>query len=177
MQIDLGRMNLQSRPLPDGYRLLPWQPYLLEHHANVKFESFCNEIDAHVFPSLAERDGCRMLMKEITRRGNFIPASTWLVAHSSPLQTEIEYCGTIQGLKIQEKEGSIQNVGVIPRHRGRGLVNALLVAALNGFRDQGLERASLEVTAQNRDAIQIYLRFGFEIIKPVFKSIEIYPDR
>ena len=177
MKFDLRKANPVTPPLPDGYTLLPWEHNLLDLHANVKFESFCNEIDAHVFPSLAERDGCRMLMKEITRRGNFIPESTWLLSYSASPPAAIEFCGTIQGLQIHENEGSIQNVGVIPRHRGRGLANGLLVAALNGFREEGLDFASLEVTAQNRDAIQVYLRFGFKIIKPVFKSIEIFPTR
>jgi ribosomal protein S18 acetylase RimI-like enzyme len=177
MHFDLLGGVPEARPLADGYQLIPWSPGLLEVHARVKHESFRNEIDAHVFPSLAGLDGCRLLMKEIAKRANFVPRSTWLISHREHGRTIPEFCATIQGLRTGDDAGSIQNVGVVPQHRGRGLGPALLVAALQGFLEEGLKVASLEVTAQNRDAIQLYLRFGFEIVKPVFKSIEIFPIR
>ena len=43
----------------------------------------------------------------------------------------------------------------------------------DGFRRAGLERASLEVTAENDDAIRLYRRYGFEIVKTVYKAVEM----
>ena len=48
--------------LPDGYFWVPWDESLVEHHAEVKFHSFHEEIDATVFPSLSHRPGCFNLM-------------------------------------------------------------------------------------------------------------------
>ena len=169
-------MRLEDFPrdvpaLPDGYRCIPWDKSLLEHHAETKYRCFCYEVDANVFPCLGERDGCQRLMNEITRRDNFIPQATWLLEYAS--EGEIDYCGTIQGLRDQLGRGAIQNLGITPEHRGDGLGTALLVRALDGFREQGLTCATLEVTAQNSGALRLYQRFGFQVVKTVYKAAEV----
>src|SRR5262249_11863552 len=66
MEIDLNA--LPPPVLPDGYHWLPWDESLLEAHAEAKFQSFQDEIDSVVFPSLSSRAGCAYLMREITRK-------------------------------------------------------------------------------------------------------------
>src|SRR6185312_3434858 len=91
MEIDLR--DLPPVPaLPEGYSWVPWDESLIELHAEVKFRSFHEEIDATVFPSLADRHGCFYLMSEISRKPGFLPEATWLV--SCP----VGYCGTVQGV-------------------------------------------------------------------------------
>jgi len=68
--------------------------------------------------------------------------------------------------------GGIQNLGVAPLYRGRGLGSALLLQALQGFRRAGLGRAFLEVTAQNEGAVRLYRRMGFRCRKTVYKAVE-----
>lgn len=173
MHYDL-RNQLPSMPtLDSGYEMLPWDPQLLDHHARAKYQSFCHEIDANVFPCLAQLDGCRQLMQEISRRHGFIPESTWLAVWRSPGSAQLTDCGTVQGINLRGTEGSIQNLGVAPAHRGHGLARALLVSALRGFAERGMTIASLEVTARNHYAIDLYQRFGFRIVKSVYKSIEV----
>ena len=79
MQYDLRDGLFEPQPTPPGYQLVPWQDDLLDHHSDVKFESFHNELDASVFPCLGDREGCRRLMKEICSRQGFLPQSTWLI--------------------------------------------------------------------------------------------------
>jgi ribosomal protein S18 acetylase RimI-like enzyme len=159
--------------LPSHYRLLPWDPALLEAHADAKYRSFRSEIDANVFPCLGERDGCRRLMEEITRRDTFVPGATWLLAYQPPGQAIAEYCGTIQGLCDRQGYGAVQNLGVTPLHRSHGLGTILLGQALSGFRDAGLLRAYLEVTAQNTGAIRLYTALGFRRVRTVYKAVEV----
>jgi ribosomal protein S18 acetylase RimI-like enzyme len=172
MEIDLGRPLFEAPPLPDGYDLAPWQDTLLEAHAEAKYRSFCIEIDANVFPCLGERDGCYRLMREITRREGFLSAATWLL-ESGLGQREADFCGTVQGVRDGEQYGAIQNLGITPGHRGRGLGTSLLHRALRGFRDSGLPRAYLEVTAQNVRAVQLYQRLGFQCVKTVYKAADV----
>ena len=68
--------------------------------------------------------------------------------------------------------GAIQNLGVLPAHRGLGLGAALLLQALHGFRRAGLGRAFLEVTAQNDAAIRLYRRLGFRCRKTIYKAVD-----
>jgi ribosomal protein S18 acetylase RimI-like enzyme len=48
-----------------------------------------------------------------------------------------------------------------------------MLKSLQGFRDAGLERAYLEVTAQNTAAFRLYLRLGFRKVKTVYKAADV----
>jgi ribosomal protein S18 acetylase RimI-like enzyme len=172
MEISLSGV-LPTPELPPTYALASWESALLEAHADAKYRSFCFEIDATVFPCLGERDGCRRLMDEISRRETFVPQATWLLMHNSQDTGMSESCGTIQGICDRHGYGAIQNLGVTPVHRGQGLGSTLLFQALHGFRTAGLRRAYLEVTAQNTGAVRLYHRLGFRRVKTVYKAAEV----
>jgi GNAT superfamily N-acetyltransferase len=171
MELDLRGKRFVPVFVPAGYRLLAWQPDLISEHAVAKFYSFRHEIDADVFNCLADLEGCRRLMQEISLKDGFLPEATWLVTRT--FDGEVECCGTIQGVRATHKYGAIQNVGITPQHRGRGLGTALIAAALAGFQQVGLSRAYLEVTAQNDRAVQLYKRLGFRRTKTLFKAVEL----
>jgi ribosomal protein S18 acetylase RimI-like enzyme len=80
--------------------------------------------------------------------------------------------GTVQGIADRIGAGGIQNLGIVPAYRGKGLGAALLLQALHGFRQSGLARATLEVTAQNETAIQMYRRLGFRFRKTLYRSVD-----
>ena len=173
MEIDLSSPLCAAAPLPPGYELLSWDESLLEAHARVKHRCFHEEIDAHVFPSLGYLEGCLRLMQEITQGAGFLPGATWLLACTHPVRDRIDYCGTIQGIRRQEEKGSVQNFGVVPEFRGRGLGTALLLKSLAGFRAAGVLRVTLEVTAKNQDAQRLYERLGFRRLRTVYKTAEV----
>jgi ribosomal protein S18 acetylase RimI-like enzyme len=169
MEIDLAEVP-PVPALPPGYSWVAWEPALADQHAEVKYHSFHEEIDALVFPNLGDWQGCHHLMSEIARRPGFIPAATWLVANADG------YCGTIQGVGDRRSGGMIQNLGVMPLYRGQGLGAALLLKALDGFRRAGLARGILEVTAQNEGALRIYRRLGFRCRKTLYKAVDSLPQ-
>jgi GNAT superfamily N-acetyltransferase len=150
---------------PTGCRWLPWSPGLLDAHAAVLVACFHQEIDATLFPSLGEANACRTLMSDIVKKPGFHPDATWL------LETDDGPCATIQGLR-ERGVGAIQNVGVVPALRGRGLGEALLLQAMHGFRRAGFGRVMLEVTAQNDGAIRLYRRLGFRRTKTIYKAVQ-----
>lgn len=172
MEVALAGRKIEPPPLPTGYRLLAWDDSLLESHAEAKYHSFRDEIDANVFPCLGDWLGCNRLMQEIRGKQGFLPTATWLVACLAADGSE-EYCGTVQGIRDYTGMGAIQNLGVTPEHRGRQLGTCLLMHALAGFRESGLRRAFLEVTAQNGDAIRLYQRLGFSKARTVYKAVEV----
>jgi len=165
MEIDL-QQRLPAPELPVGYHFVPWRDALLQVHAEIKYQSFLDELDATVFPSLGNREGCAYLMREICGKSGFQPAATWLVA------ADAGFCGTIQGLRERPGTGSIQNLGIVAGHRGRGLGSALLLQSLHGFQRAGMHRAFLEVTAQNDSAIRLYRRIGFRCRKTLYKVVD-----
>jgi ribosomal protein S18 acetylase RimI-like enzyme len=171
MELDLRVRRWEPEFLPSGYRLLPWDPDLLDDHAVAKFHSFRNEIDADVFSCLSDLEGCRRLMHEISLKDGFLAEATWLAVYSQG--GESECCGTIQGIRATYKHGAVQNIGITPAHRGRGVGTALICAALTGFQQVGLTRVYLEVTAQNDRAVRLYKRLGFRRTKTLFKAVEL----
>ena len=187
MQYDLREGLFAPQEMPPGYSFLPWQEHLLDDHAEVKFESFRNELDASVFPCLGDDDGCRRLMKEISCRQGFVPQATWLVRYSAeqtvqsphlttpPAQKRLRYenCGTVQGIRSQTDVGTIQNIGISPDHRGQGLGTLLVYQCLRGFQEAGVRFVTLEVTSHNTGAFRLYKRLGFRVLKTVFKSVEV----
>lgn len=165
MEIELAAVP-PVPPLPEGYRFVPWDDTLLEAHADIKYQCFHDEIDAAVFPNLGTRDGCLTLMGCIRKKTGFLPEATWLIAGPDG------YCATVQGICERHRLGAIQNLGVIPAHRGHGLGRALLLLALHGFIRHGLGRGMLEVTAQNDGAIRLYRTLGFRCVKTVYKATD-----
>jgi GNAT superfamily N-acetyltransferase len=163
MEADLA--GLPPPEVPSRYRWLPWSAALLEVHADVLCQSFTCELDGEVFPSLADRNGCTCLLTEIACKPGFLPGATWLLVDSGDLP-----CATVQGVHSRGL-GAIQNLGVLPSHRGRGLGRAALLQALHGFWRAGLGRALLEVTAENDCAMRLYRSVGFRSRKTLYKAV------
>jgi hypothetical protein len=172
MDIDLTAARLPQPYLPEGYRWLEWQPSLLTRHASVKYHSFRDEIDSRVFPCLGDFSGCKRLMQEIARQDTFLADATWLITCDTVGFGEVADCGTIQGLGHSRSLGAVQNVGVVPTHRGLGLGRALVLKALHGFRSAGLERVYLEVTGDNTPAVELYRSIGFSLVRTMYKALE-----
>jgi GNAT superfamily N-acetyltransferase len=170
MEADLA-VSRTAPGLPPGYRLVAWNEAVIDVHARTKFRAFRDELDAIVFPCLGSLEGCRRLMREIRGKSGFLPAATWLIARGSTPET-IQWCGTIQGVVEPHGVGMIQNVGIVPGHRGLGLGRSLVERAVAGFRMHGLRRAALEVTVDNARAMRLYQQLGFRRTRTVYKVAE-----
>jgi ribosomal protein S18 acetylase RimI-like enzyme len=152
--------------LPEGYFWVPWSEDIVHLHAEVHYASFCHELDSTLFPCFGDRHGCYLLLKDICSRPNFLPQATWLVACGEGC------CGTVQSVMESSVCGSIQNLGIAPEHRRRGLGRCLLLQALHAFKELGLNRACLEVTAENLPALCLYQGLGFRRMKTLYKAVE-----
>jgi ribosomal protein S18 acetylase RimI-like enzyme len=172
MELDLRRWRRQSVGLHREYRLRAWSDELVRDHAEVKYLSFREELDAVVFPCLAELESCLRLMQEIRERDGFVPEATWLAQYIGAGPHRAESCGTIQAIRVSRGRANIQNIGVTPFHRGRGVGAALIVTALSGLQQVGVTCVALEVTAVNETAVRLYRRLGFRSVKTVYKAIE-----
>jgi ribosomal protein S18 acetylase RimI-like enzyme len=153
-----------SRPeVPDGFTLVAWRPELLRAHAEIKYRSFRDTIDATIFPNLGILDGCLQLMRTIAGHDGFVPEATWLMRGPDG------DCGCIQGVRGR-RTGMIQNLAVVAECRGVGVGRALLQAALCGFRAVGLTAVQLEVCARNGPAVRLYQSAGFVTRKTLYRE-------
>jgi ribosomal protein S18 acetylase RimI-like enzyme len=176
MEVDLRRWRRPAATVRPGYRFLSWSPDLMDDHAQVKYQSFRDELDAIVFPCLGDLESCQRLMQEISERDGFVPEATWLALYSPAGTRRIEPCGTIQAIRIDRRRANIQNIGVTPAHRGHGVGATLINAALFGLQQVGVTRVALEVTAQNSAAVRLYRRLGFRVMKTLYKAADETAD-
>jgi ribosomal protein S18 acetylase RimI-like enzyme len=172
MELDLRRWRRQAVSLHAAYRLRPWSADLIHEHALAKYLSFRDELDALVFPCLGALESCLRLMREIRDREGFVPEATWLAQYAGAGPNKVESCGTIQAIRVSRNRANIQNIGVTPHHRGRGVGAALILVSLAGLQQIGVTRVALEVTADNESAVRLYRRLGFRPVKTVYKAIE-----
>lgn len=172
MAFDFTKTALEKPELPDRFRFVPWDKTLLEVHAEVKYLGFRNDTDAMIFPTFREYDRCLQLMDSIAASSSFLPSATVLIAVGRRPGTT-EYVANIQGMRLSEEIGAIQNVAVVPDFRNRGLGRALVLGSLRGFRQSGVRRVTLEVTADNIPAVKLYRRIGFVEFKSYFREIYI----
>jgi ribosomal protein S18 acetylase RimI-like enzyme len=90
----------------------------------------------------------------------FLADATLLIGYGNSKDL-FEYVANIQGLKLSDDVGAIQNVAVLPEYRRRGLGMALVQGALQGFQRAGVKRVTLEATTDNVTAVNLYQRLGF----------------
>ncbi len=171
MEVDLRRV-LPRAELPSGYVWSGWHMSLCEQHASAKYHSFNGEPDTELFPCLGALDGCRNLMQEIAQHTAFLPQATWLIRFVANEFTGPIPIGTVQGLQCARQSGAVQNIGVCRLHRGAGLGRALMLKSLAGFQAAGIQRVSLEVTADNARAVQLYQSIGFQTVKTSYRKVE-----
>ena len=72
--------------------------------------------------------------------------------------------GTIVGFAgvwLIVDEGHITNIAVAPYYRGRQIGKRILEKLLQELRDRSIRRATLEVRASNKAAINLYQSYGF----------------
>ncbi len=173
MECDLRGRVLAPAALPSGCFWTAWRSGLAERHALVKFQSFRDELDAEVFESLGDYQGCLRLMHDIADQPGFLAEATWLLTEADPQDDLVGVdCGTIQGVIVSQTSGCIQNVGIIPSHRGQGLGRALVTQCLLGFQAAGMQRVTLEVTADNRAAVALYRQLGFTKMRTMYREVE-----
>ena len=104
-------------------------------------------------------------MAEIAGKPGFLPEATWLAVCSRRRgRNRPEYCGTVQGVRDQHGFGAIQNLGVAARAPPlRPGHESAACGRSADFRQAGVRRVYLEVTAQNQSAIRLYRRSDFTI--------------
>lgn len=74
--------------------------------------------------------------------------------------------------------GHVVGMMVLPQAQGRGIGQALLQAALNLARaDSRLEQLTLTVTANNRGAVQLYQRAGFQRYGTLPRALKLPPGQ
>ena len=170
MVFDFAKTTLAPPQLPPGFWFAEWSDSLIEPHADVLHRSFRNDFDGTVFTNFQQYNHCLRLIETLAHSPIFLPEATLLIVHGDS-QNLFEYVAGIQGLKLSDDVGAIQNVAVLPEYRRRGIGKALVQRALQGFQNEGIKRVTLEATTDNFPAVNLYNRIGFTTFRVYFREI------
>jgi ribosomal protein S18 acetylase RimI-like enzyme len=67
--------------------------------------------------------------------------------------------------KVIDGAWIIDSVATLPEHRGKGVAKGLLNEILKKGKNQGHSTAQLNMYIGNEPALNLYLKFGFEIVE------------
>ena len=162
--------NFEIPPIAPEFRAEPWSRALLDAHTSAHYLSFRHEMDAELFESFRSFKGVRGVVENISNRQGFLPEATWLIIFFPPGAVMPIYCASIQATIDHDGLGAIQNVGVIPAFRRRGLARHCLMRSLAAFKKACVPRVHLEVTAANESALELYRKVGFTATRVVYKT-------
>ncbi len=76
-----------------------------------------------------------------------------------------EFISTAGSKKIDQDEFMIMAVYTLPEFRGRHLAPELINELISEAKQKGVKKMSLHVNERNADAIKVYEKLGFKIIK------------
>ena len=63
------------------------------------------------------------------------------------------------------RKGHVVSIAVLPEHRSKGIGTSLLIEAMNAMLEYGVKECFLEVRVSNTEAINLYNKLGFNIVK------------
>ncbi len=101
-------------------------------------------------------------VRHVQSQPTFDPWDVLLMAAAADPDRLIGFCRTAMSDAGDERRGHLRLLGVVPGWRGRRLGLALLRWGIGRVRERGADVVELSVEARNRDALELYLRTGFE---------------
>ena len=164
MRIDLNRIHLPEGRVRHPMYVERWTDHYQEAAALLIAAAYAGHIDSRINDQYRTIAGARRFLYNIVQYpgcGSFYrPASCAAFEGRTG-----KLCGISLASLVAPDCGHITQICVSPQVRGTGIGYALLRQSLNTLQEMGCRTASLTVTATNDDAVNLYLRVGFETIR------------
>jgi ribosomal protein S18 acetylase RimI-like enzyme len=146
------------RPLLPGYQIEPWSLRAIPAATAVMKLAFTCSPDLELYADLTTHRGCSSFLNELTDLSGFLPDASYVVSHEGA-PCAMLVAGRLPGCIF----GQIYVVGVVPRHRRRGLATHMIRKSLWALHERGLVHAILQVNHQNRSAIRFFRAQDFQV--------------
>ena len=164
MQIDLSRAALGRGHVRRPMYVEKWHDHYGDAVAQLIAAAYEGHVDSRINDQYRSQAGARRFLHNIVQYpgcGMFYrPAS---FAAFDPLTGRM--CGVSLASIVAPDTGHITQICVAPPVRGTGIGHELLRHSLMTLREMGCSVASLTVTAANEDAVKLYERVGFRVLR------------
>lgn len=163
-EVDLSRIAQLPSPVTKSRNpttVVPWSEARQEEAAELIAHSYSGHIDSQINDQYRSTAGARRFLLNIIQYpgcGSFFGPASFVAIDRYTQKT----CGLCLTSLVSERTGHITQLCVAPEHRGSGLGRQLLRHSLLALAAHGANRTSLTVTSENREAIGLYERMGFQ---------------
>jgi len=147
-----------------------WSDHHQESAAQLIAAAYTGHIDSHINDQYRSVPGARRFLYNIVQYpgcGNFFRPASYVAL-------ELDHgwlCGLSLASIVGPESGHITQICVSPQVRGTGVGYELLRHSLATLKEHGCRRVSLTVTAANREAVDLYQRIGFRVLRRFFAYV------
>ena len=164
MRVDLRRSPLSEGRVRKPMYIEKWSDHYQDAAAQLIAAAYSGHIDSSINDQYRTPAGARKFLYNIVQYpgcGTFFRPASFAAFEAATGHL----CGISLASLVAPDCGHITQICVSPSVRGTGTGHALLRKSLMVLRDMGCHSASLTVTAANDDAVQLYERVGFHIMR------------
>lgn len=160
---------LQAQPETPGFRILPWDRGYFLPAADTIYDSYSGSPDHDMCYDYQSREGCIRFLRNLVDNpgcGKFSPETSRIA-----LDAKGRLTGVLITSLISAGTGMIPQISIRRDAQGKGLGTALLTHYFRAAKQQGLNKVTLSVSAQNVRAHDLYSRLGFHQTKKFYAFI------
>lgn len=163
MELDLASANLResaASPLPGGLELRAWRDADFTAAGHLISQAYQGHLDSLINDQYRTVSGSLRFLHNIVRFpgcGFFDPAASRVLAE----RNSDEIVGLLLCSRVREDVGHVTQICVAQRYRHLGLGARLLAQCARELKSRRFQGLTLTVTAENRNAIELYRRRGF----------------
>jgi len=164
MRIDLARAALAPGRVRKPMYIEKWHEHYADASAGLIGAAYEGHIDGRINDQYRSPAGARRFLHNIVQYpgcGTFYRPASY--AAFDALTGRM--CGVSLASIVAPDTGHITQICVAPNVRGTGVGHELLRQSLTTLREMGCVSASLTVTAANEDAVSLYERVGFRVVR------------
>ncbi len=161
MALGLEALAATSAEGMEAFTIRPWGETDFQVVAGLISSAYLHHVDAEINDQYQSTSGSLRFLNNIIRFpgcGTFDPQSSFLAFDNHSRQL----AGAILCSKIRSDVGHVTQICVLPQHRGKKLGEHLMDCTTANLRQRGFRSISLTVTQENRVAVALYEKLGFQ---------------
>jgi ribosomal protein S18 acetylase RimI-like enzyme len=164
MLLDLQK-TAESRASPSGaLRLARWNDRYFEPCAKLIYLAYANHVDGEINDQYRSRAGALKFLKNIILLpgcGQFVPGASFVLHEPG----SDDLTAAVLTSEVSSGVGHTTQICVMPGFQGHGIGRMLMETSADALRSMKFRELTLTVTSENRTAVQLYEKLGFQTIK------------
>ena len=164
MLLDLHRMAESKAGASGGLRLARWNDRYFEPCAKLIYLAYANHVDGEINDQYRSRAGALKFLKNIILLpgcGQFVPGASFVLHEPG----SDELVAAVLTSEVSSGVGHTTQICVLPGFQGHGIGRMLMQTSAEALRSMKFRELTLTVTSDNRTAVQLYEKLGFQTIK------------